>query len=66
MGDTEIEYTHCNSKKYYLCHLKIRIRVVHIWNNIEDYLLDKCDVEVDEATEELLGEGWPLVDVNDL
>ena len=37
--------------------LKIRIRVVHIWNNIEDYLLDKCDVEVDEATEELLGEG---------
>ena len=23
----------------------------------EDYLLDKCDVEVDEATEELLGEG---------
>ena len=46
--------------------LKIRIRVVHIWNNIEDYLLDKCDVEVDEATEELLGEGWPLVDVNDL
>ncbi len=30
------------------------------------YVLDKWEVDVEEATDELLGEGYPLFDVKDL